>query len=66
MRANLKRARQNKGMTQQQVADYLGISERQYQYIESGERLGKIKYWDSLEDLFNLHQRTLRDKEDSR
>ena len=66
MRANLKRARQNKGMTQQQVADYLGISERQYHYIESGERLGKIKYWDSLEDLFNLYQRTLRDKEDSR
>ena len=36
MRANLKEARQKAGMTQKQVAEYLGIHERYYQHIEIG------------------------------
>ena len=40
MRKNLKEARQRAGMTQKQVAEYLGISERSYQFIESGDRKG--------------------------
>lgn len=60
MRKNLKEARQKAGMTQQQVADYLGVSLVYYQKIEQGSRTGDFEIWDSLEDLFNLHQRELR------
>ena len=62
MRKNLKEARQKAGMTQQQVADKLGISLIGYQQIERGVRIGKIETWDKLEDLFNVHQRELREK----
>ena len=61
MRKNLKEARQKASMTQKQVAEYLGITERAYQRIESGKRLGTIKTWDLLENLFNIHQRILRE-----
>ena len=61
MRKNLKEARQRAGMTQQQVADYLGIGIRYYKAIESGEKLGGIEFWDKLEDLFAIHQRKLRE-----
>lgn len=64
MRENLKRARNEKGMTQQQIADALGISWRQYQRIESGKVLGRIEVWDALEDMFGVHQRVLREKRD--
>ncbi len=60
MRENLKRARLAAGMTQKQVAEYLGISETAYQKIEYGQMIGKIKHWDKLEDLFGIHQRVLR------
>lgn len=60
MRKNLKEARQKTGMTQKQVAKYLGISERRYQDIEYGKTLGSIKHWDALEDLFRVQQRQLR------
>lgn len=61
MRKNLKEARQKAGMTQMQVAEYLGITIRAYQQIEAGEYQGKIEHWDSLEDLFGIHQRKLRE-----
>lgn len=61
MRGNLKKARQAAGMTQKQVAEYLGITLRPYQYIESGDTLGSIVIWDKLEDLFNIPQRKLRE-----
>lgn len=60
MRNNLKEARQKAGMTQKQVAEYLGISESHYQKIEYGKVMGKIVMWDILEDLFNVSQRLLR------
>lgn len=58
MRKNLKKARQKAGMTQQQVADKLGINERYYKAIESGERLGGIWMWDALEDILGVNQRS--------
>lgn len=61
MRKNLKEARQTAGMTQKQVAEYLEISEIGYRQIESGKRIGAIKTWDKLEDLFNVPQRKLRE-----
>lgn len=63
MRENLRKARKEKGMTQQQVADRLKINIRYYKAIESGKRLGSIAIWDSLEDIFNVHQRKLREIE---
>lgn len=61
MREILKNARKSKGMTQQEVADCLGISLRYYQNIEAGKRTGDFEIWDCLEDLFNIHQRKLRE-----
>lgn len=61
MRKNLKEARQKAGMTQQQMAEYLHISERAYQQIEAGDYIGKIEHWDKLEDLFGINQRKLRE-----
>lgn len=73
MRENLKKARQEAGMTQQQMADRLGIGLRHYKYIEAGKVIGSIQIWDDLEDITGIHQRKLReisekhpDKEDSR
>ncbi|MCI9333076.1 MAG: helix-turn-helix transcriptional regulator [Oscillibacter sp.] len=69
MRKNLKAARKAAGLTQQAMADKLGIHDRYYKAIESGERLGAIWMWDRLEDLLGVNQRFLReihhDKEDS-
>lgn len=61
MRENLRKARKEKGLTQQQVAEHLGISLRYYQNIEAGDRTGDFEIWDSLEDLFSIHQRKLRE-----
>lgn len=61
MRQNLKEARRRAGMTQREVAEYLRITERAYQRIENGERIGMIETWDLLEDLFKIHQRVLRE-----
>ena len=56
----LKNARQEAGMTQQQVADALGISLRYYKQIENGQRTGDFVIWDALEDIIGIHQRSFR------
>lgn len=61
MRKNLKKARQEAGMTQREVAEYLDITERYYRQIENGQRTGDFTLWDSLEDLLGIHQRLLRE-----
>lgn len=61
MRDNLRKARKEKGLTQQETADRLGIGLRYYKQIEAGQRIGKIEIWDNLEDIFNIHQRKLRE-----
>lgn len=61
MRENLKRARKEKGLTQQEVADRLDISLRYYQQIEQGARTGDYTIWDTLEDIMGVHQRELRE-----
>lgn len=70
MRLNLQAARKAKGLTQQTVADYLGINIRYYKAIETGDKLGAIWIWDKLEDLLETNQRVLRenhlDKEENR
>lgn len=66
MRENLKKARQEAGMTQQQVAEKLNISLVYYQKIEQGSRTGDFNIWDMLEDLMGVHQRILREIQDIR
>ena len=61
MRERLRQARLDKGMTQQKMADVLGLSLRYYQQIEAGERTGDFEIWDTLEDLTGIHQRILRE-----
>ncbi len=61
MRTILKKARQDAGLTQQQIADRLGLSLRHYQKIEYGELNGSFEVWDALEDLLGVHQRKLRE-----
>lgn len=61
MRNNLQAARKAAGMTQQAMADKLGIHERYYKAIESGEKLGAIWIWDKLEDRLGVNQRVLRE-----
>ena len=61
MRENLKKARKDTGMTQQQMADALGIGLRYYKQIEAGQRTGDFTLWDALEDLLGVHQRILRE-----
>jgi len=60
MRENLRAARKAAGLTQKQVAERLEISERYYRFIEAGSRDGDFEIWDTLEDLFDVHQRVLR------
>ena len=62
IRRNLQQARKSAGMTQQQVADKLEITLRHYKKIEYGD-IGSIEVWDKLEDLFQIHQRVLRELE---
>ncbi len=66
MREILKNARVNKGFTQKQLAERLGIGTRMYQYLEAGDFNGSIKIWDKLEDLFKIPQRQLRENTDIR
>lgn len=61
MRENLKKARQNAGLTQQNMADKLGLTLRHYQKIEYAEISGSFEVWDALEDLLGIHQRILRE-----
>lgn len=60
MRKNLQTARKAAGLTQQTMADRLGISLRYYQQIEAGDRTGDFEIWDNLEDITGIHQRILR------
>lgn len=60
-RNNLKTARRAAGLTQQAVADKVGVTIRFYRMVESGARTGSYEMWDKLEDLFQIHQRVLRE-----
>lgn len=65
-RENLKKARKEAGITQQQMADKLDISLRYYQNLETGDRNGDFTMWDMLEDITGIHQRKLRELSENR
>lgn len=64
-RERLKKARKEAGMTQQQMADRLGLMLGHYQKIEYGNLNGSFEIWDALEDILGIHQRKLREISDS-
>lgn len=66
MRENLKNARKAAGLTQQQMADKLGLTLNHYQKIEYAMLNGSFSVWDALEDLLGVHQRILRETADNR
>ena len=53
-------------MTQQAMADKLGLNLRHYQKIEYAEIGGSFEVWDALEDILGIHQRKLREISDNR
>ncbi len=61
MRENLKNARKAAGLTQQQMADKLGLTLGHYQKIEYNKLNGSFAVWDALEDMLGIHQRKLRE-----
>lgn len=65
MRKNLKEARAAAGLTQQQMADKLGLTLGHYQKIEYNKLNGSFEVWDALEDMLGIHQRKLREISDS-
>lgn len=66
MRENLKNARKAAGLTQQAMADKLGLTLNHYQKIEYGMLGGSFEVWDALEDLLGAHQRILRASSNTR
>ncbi len=65
MRENLRSARKSAGLTQQALADKLGLTLRHYQKIEYADINGSFSVWDALEDLLGVHQRILRENSNS-
>ncbi|WP_366026642.1 helix-turn-helix transcriptional regulator [uncultured Flavonifractor sp.] len=57
LRNNLQTARKAVGLTQQAIADKLGLTLRHYQKIEYADINGAFEVWDALEDLLGVHQR---------
>jgi len=66
MRDNLRAARRSAGLTQQAMADKLGLTLNHYQKIEYEKLKGSFEVWDALEDLLGVHQRILRASSDTR
>ena len=66
MRAILRGARNMLELTQEKMAEKVGISSIYYQKIEEGTRTGNFEIWDKLEDITGIHQRKLRENTENR
>lgn len=53
LRSNLIAARQEKGYTQLILAQMIGTSVRNYQYLEAGTSGGSMKLWQKLSAILN-------------
>lgn len=51
MRYLLKNLRVKKGYSQSRIAKELGITTRQYQYLECGKSNGSVRLWERLRDI---------------
>ena len=57
MRGNLVNTRKIKGYTQLELANRLGITERQYQRLEAGTSKGSVDVWEKLKII--LHAKSI-------
>lgn len=53
-RINLKIERVKNNLTQQQLAEKLGVSVGTYNLIENGKRRGSISFWNNIQKEFKL------------
>ena len=53
-RHNLKLLRVKHNLTQQQLADQLGVSVSTYNLVENGQRRGSQEFWLKLQNLLHL------------
>lgn len=67
---NLINAREEKGLTQVETAELLGVSEQHYQRLEAGTSDGSVKVWQKLKEItgksidFLLEQEAIAKKPD--
>ena len=54
MRIELKLLRVKNQLTQQQLAEKLGVSYATYNLIERGQRKGSTEVWTKIQQLFNI------------
>lgn len=75
METTLKKIRRKKGLTQVQVAEKAGITERNYQRIESGEQQPKVMTAmliaqslniENIEDIFPLRRQSEKELSNSK
>ena len=53
-RIKMKQWRVGLDMSQEQMADSLGVSRSMYSAIENGQRYGTLKFWKTLEVTYNV------------
>lgn len=51
----IKTIRQDLGLTQQEVADKIGISITSYNQIEQGKMVARLETWKRLQDVLNIN-----------
>lgn len=54
MRNGLKDYRKAQGLTQQGMADKIGVSRQTYNYVECGSRNGTMPFWYKLQRAFDI------------
>jgi len=66
LKEQLRKLRKEHGETQKQVAAAIGIGERPYQYLESGEHLPSLETFIALADHFGVSLDYLAGRSDRR
>lgn len=64
LKDNLKKARMNTGLTQNQVAEKMGITQQQYGFWETGKRVPNEDNLKHLAETFNTTTDALRGRDD--
>lgn len=54
MRKSLRSLRGSMCLTQQEMADKIGVSNQQYFLVETGKRNGNMEFWTDLQNAFGL------------
>jgi transcriptional regulator with XRE-family HTH domain len=54
MRSRLVQTRKNHNKTQEEVANFLGVTARHYRQLESGASYGSVRIWEQLSQRFNV------------